>query len=162
MITTQPAPMIPLWKWYVYVPTQLAVSACFVWFNWWLLVRQDLYKYPPAKRSWYAGAGMAAIAVYTIGSPLLAGYLMDPTHNPKIGVYPYWFLMPQEIVAGIIAFVFVVRRNIISAPPTKKRPRQDTPDRSRRTGDGFTVGEIEPDKPPQKPPSGGTLEDQLE
>ena len=162
MITTQPAPMIPLWKWYVYVPTQLAVSAGFVWFNWWLLVHQDYFKYSPAKRSWYAGAGMAATAAYAIGSPLLAGYLMDPTHNPKIGVYPYWFLMPQMLVALIIVFVFAVRRNIISAPPITKRPRTDTPQRSRRARDGFTVGEIEPDKPPQKPPSGGTLEDQLE
>ena len=162
MITTQPAPMIPLWKWYVYVPTQLAISAGFVWFNWWLLVHQDYFKYSPAKRAWCAGAGMVAIAAYAIGSPLLAGYLMDPTHNPKIGVYPYWFMAPQMLVALIIGFVFLVRRNIISAPPTKKRPRPDGPDRSRRTRDGFTVGEIEPDKPLQKPPSGGTLEDQVE
>ena len=100
MITTQPVPSIPLWAWELDVPLQLALSVGFLWANWWLMCSKNrLIADNNGRQLAYASLGMsAAVIIFLFGSIFSAIYILDPTHNPKLGFYAYWFMMPAILV----------------------------------------------------------------
>jgi len=89
MITTQPIPSIPLWAWELDVPLQLAMSVGCLWATWWLMCSKNrLDADTNGRQLAYAGmTWLVAVNVFVFGSIFAAVYILDPTHNPKIGVY---------------------------------------------------------------------------
>jgi hypothetical protein len=51
----------------------------------------------------------AAVIIFLFGSIFADAAILDPTHNPKIGVYAYWFMAPAILVTLITVLVMVVR-----------------------------------------------------
>lgn len=105
MITTQPIPTIPLWAWELDVPLQLAMSAGFLWVNWWLMCSKNrLESDTNGRQLAYAGLGAgAAMIIFLFGSIFADTAILEPIVNPKIGVYVYWFMAPAILVTLVTA-----------------------------------------------------------
>ena len=154
MITTQPVPTIPLWAWELAVPFQLAMSAGYLWVHWWLMCSKNrLNADTNGRQLAYASLGMvAAVTIFLFGSIFAGGQILDPTHNPKIGVYGYWFVMPSVLVTLATAVAMLIRKWTIWGYWTDPRlnPGRRPQAAARRGGTATQV--CYPDRPaPAKP-----------
>ena len=154
MITTQPVPSIPLWAWELDVPLQLALSIGFLWAIWWLMCSKNrLDADANGRQLAYASLGMSAVAiVFLFGSIFSGSYILDPTENPKIGFYAYWFVVPAILVTIVTGMVMLFRKWTIWGYWTDPRlnPGRRPQANAVRRDNGTQV--CQPDRPvPAKP-----------
>ena len=184
MITTQPVPSIPLWAWELDVPLQLALSVGFLWATWWLMCSKNrLIADTNGRQLAYASLTWgAAVIIFLFGSIFSAIYILDPTHNPKIGFYAYWFMMPTVLVTLVTGMAMLCRMwtiwgywtdprlnpgrrpqaNAVRRDITTQICQPDNPVPAKpQHGTTFPAEKAAPAKPPTKPPMDDSVNDLL-
>ena len=185
MITTQPIPSIPLWAWELDVPLQLALSLGALWATWWLMCSKNrLIADTNGRQLAYASlAWMTIMTFFLFGSIFSGSYILDPTENPKIGFYAYWFVVPTILVTLVTVLVMVFRMwtiwgywtdprlnpgrrpqaNAVRRDITTQICKPDTPVPAKPDHSTALPAErISHAKPPTKPPLDDSVDDLLD